>query len=413
MSVQGLKRKRTSVSPHPKKRDPPLLHASPAIPKLSNELVARIVDYLHNDTRSLKSCSLASHSFLARARHSLFEIVHLNLRTCRKFLDILETSPGVGPYVKEVHIAVSPRETPPWVDKHLPAISAKLPNVLRLYIGGQAVYKAAPLIGFSSIREMHILACEIESTNAFLTLLGSFPQLETMYTNEMCVYRDADPSADDGPPVSKRPPNLKSITFNSSRGDANKAMNWLVSRSFCQTLERYTACPFQDIGLKAAGPLVKACGPVLKQFKLGLVAMKTQGGFGDIFGSEEFSLAKNTNLVTLELCSPAALAKLYGADDVSFDWFPLILAQVSSPYIEEVGFYLWEEDLDQLSTSPWTRIVDLLASPQFSSLRKIAFHVWGNEEATSQITENVKQKFTRLADRGILRFDSTPDPACV
>ena len=91
----------------------------------------------------------------------------------------------------------------------------------------------------------------------------------------------------------------------------------------------------------------------------------------------------------------------------------MILAQVTSPYIEEVGFYLWEEDLDQLSSPPWTEIVDLLASSRFSSLQKIAFHVWGNEEATNQITDKLKQKFTSLADRGILHFDSTPDPVCV
>ena len=130
---------------------------------------------------------------------------------------------------------------------------------------------------------MHILGSEIESTNAFLTLLSSLPQLETMYTNEMCVYRDADPEADDGPPVPKRPANFKSVTFNSCRGDADKAMQWLVSRSFYKTLEYYAGCPFQDVGLKAAGPLMKACGPVLKHFKLGLVAMKSQGGFGGMF----------------------------------------------------------------------------------------------------------------------------------
>lgn len=135
--------------------------------------------------------------------------------------------------------------------------------------------------------------------------------------------------------------------------------------------------------------------------------------FSDIFKSEEFTLAKNTNLITLELCSPAALAKLYGADDLSFSWFPLIIAQISSPYISEIGFYLWEEDLNELSSPVWDQIAELLVTSQFSSMTKVSFHVWGHEWLTRQIVATVQHKFAKLQDRGLLYIDSKADPACV
>lgn len=123
-------------------------------------------------------------------------------------------------------------------------------------------------------------------------------------------------------------------------------------------------------------------------------------------------LTLNTSLVTLELCSPAAYARLYGADDFSFGWFPHLLSQVSSPYIEELGFYLWQEDLDELASSPWDEIVRLLGTPQFSSLKRIAFHVWGEEPVVSAIVATVQRMFAEFEERGVLRIDSTPDPAC-
>lgn len=124
-------------------------------------------------------------------------------------------------------------------------------------------------------------------------------------------------------------------------------------------------------------------------------------------------LRDNVNLQTLELSSPAAFAKLYGADDVSAAWFPELIAQVASPYIEEIIFYLWDEDLEELCSKTWDDIAALLATSQFSSLKRLVFHVWGDAVMRETIIDTVKRKFARFDDRGMLRFDSTSDPACV
>lgn len=281
MTGQDISGKKTSPPASSRKRDCSSARVDVAFPRLSNELIARIIDYLHEDIRSLKNCSLTSHVFLSCSRHAIFQHVHLNLRNGYKFSNLLESSPGIAPYVKEVHVTVSPRESPPWIDHYLPAISAKLPNVHTLHLGGRALYKSAPLLGFQSIKNLHIIACEFESTNAFLTLLASLPDLVKAYTHEMCVYRDL--VVDDGPPMSRTPSNFKSLTFNSSRGDPEKSANWLISRSFNTTIEYFAVCPLQEVGLRPMGKFVKACGGVLKHFKLGLVAMKTQGGFGGMY----------------------------------------------------------------------------------------------------------------------------------
>ena len=57
---------------------------------------------------------------------------------------------------------------------------------------------------------------------------------------------------------------------------------------------------------------------------------------------KEATLKSNPNLRVLEFGSPAAYSALYGADDLSFEWFPTMLGNVSSKMIETVGFFLWD-----------------------------------------------------------------------
>ena len=300
-----LSQSESKLKPKPKPKHMPKLErererstSPPAhnVRQLSNEMVARVVDFLQDDVRSLKSCSLTSHCFLSFSRCLLFGVVHLNLRKCQKFLEVLESSPGVGPFVREVHVTVNPLETPPWVDKYLLPIAEKVPKVTALYLKGKAIYTAAPLLGFQAITSLHILNCEFKSTNEFLTLLGSFPRLETVYTNEMVVYRESsNTSRELHLPPDKYPKKFKSITFNSSRADADRVAEHIVELGFPKTLDYLAMCPLQNVGLTSLDIIARACGPRLKQLKLALVGMKEQGGF--------IGARNAANLLTSELNS--------------------------------------------------------------------------------------------------------------
>ncbi|GJE91810.1 hypothetical protein PsYK624_079610 [Phanerochaete sordida] len=396
-----------------KQFDPPAPPPVVKIPHLSNELLARIVDFLQDDVRTLKSCSLTSHRFLSFSRRKLFNTVHLNLRNCQKFTKILETSPGVGPAVRELHVTVSAHESPPWVDNRLFSISEKLPNVAALYLKGKAIFTAAPILGFRALRSIHFLGCELDSTRTFFTLIGSFPGMETMYANEMVVYRESDALMEQfSLPHDRRAKKFKSMSFNSCRMDADRFAEFFVESGYNKTLDYFATCPLQETALPAVGAILKACGPRLKHYKFALVGMEEQGGYVEPL-KRHYDLAQNTGLLTLELCSPAAYARLYGADDLSFAWWPALLAQVASPYIEELGFYLWEDDLPQLASPPWDDIVRLVGQPQFESLKRLAFHVWGAEPAAGKIAAAVRRKFAEFDARGVLLIDSKPDPACV
>ena len=104
---------------------------------------------------------------------------------------------------------------------------------------------------------------------------------------------------------------------------------------------------------------------------------------------------------------------MYGADDRSFSWFATLLRQISSPRIAEVGFYLWGEDVEELSSHDWDEIIAVLDTPRFKPLKRVAFHVWGDECNVGAITRLVSERFASFQERDLLVIDSTPDIACV
>lgn len=127
---------------------------------------------------------------------------------------------------------------------------------------------------------------------------------------------------------------------------------------------------------------------------------------------KESTLTSNVNLRVLEFGSPAAYSALYGADDLSFAWFPTMLSQVRSRRIETVGFFLWDDDLDGLATEAWDSIVRVLSSDQFATLLRLEVHAWGDPEKAQAIVEAVKSRFADFEERGILYIDDVADPAC-
>ncbi|OCH94905.1 hypothetical protein OBBRIDRAFT_704440, partial [Obba rivulosa] len=67
------------------------------------ELTDRIVDFLHDDTESLKNCSLTCRSWTPASRYHIFRSVSLIFRSdWTNFERLLRTSPHLGFYVKRL-----------------------------------------------------------------------------------------------------------------------------------------------------------------------------------------------------------------------------------------------------------------------------------------------------------------------
>lgn len=86
---------------------------------LPQELLDQVVDNLHDDSCSLKSCSLAASAFLSSARVHIFSSISLlppashKIRNCQKFHTLLHHSPHLAPLVKDLRIVEGTLTAPP------------------------------------------------------------------------------------------------------------------------------------------------------------------------------------------------------------------------------------------------------------------------------------------------------------
>jgi hypothetical protein len=249
------------------------------IPQLSNELTARIIDFLHDDVETLKACSIVCSSFLYPARKYLLHHAHIHIRNCMRFLQFLDANPSLGMHVRELHITASnPMEQEEtWVDKYLPLFAPKLPNVSHLELKGKVRYKSAPFRGFQSVKRISIIRTQVNDMNDFCALYGMFPLLEVAFFHDIFVYRIMTDAVTI--PAYNPTKYLKWTQFNSCRLDPEQYVEWTLGIGMHRTMERVGVCPLQQVGMRSIGSLVAACGPALKYFKLALVGMVTQGGF--------------------------------------------------------------------------------------------------------------------------------------
>jgi hypothetical protein len=68
------------------------------------EVAERVVDYLHDDTKTLQSCALVSYSWLAHSRYHLFHSIVVDLcpGPCQRLLYNLQSAHSLDRYIKRV-----------------------------------------------------------------------------------------------------------------------------------------------------------------------------------------------------------------------------------------------------------------------------------------------------------------------
>ncbi|KZT69423.1 hypothetical protein DAEQUDRAFT_726723 [Daedalea quercina L-15889] len=138
------------------------------------ELTDRIVDFLHDDQAALKSCGLTCRSWLAAVRYHLYYAINLeNIRLFCAFSSLLNRTPSLGRYVREMNLAMTEELQESDV---LSTIVVHLGRVRRLALSGdilkvdQAIFKR-----FGPVQELalSLSSCRISDVAAlFLAFPG-------------------------------------------------------------------------------------------------------------------------------------------------------------------------------------------------------------------------------------------------
>ena len=151
-------------------------------PPLPHELSDHIIDFLHDDRQTLSACSLTCRAWLATARFHRFSTTTVRGRL-QPFLDLLECSPDIAPYVHVLHLNGA---SLPTYRRHdtadLLSVLNKLPTFTHLILTAirfddDLATTLASNPSFKSIKGLTISSCYFLSTSD-VARLAAAPALE-------------------------------------------------------------------------------------------------------------------------------------------------------------------------------------------------------------------------------------------
>ncbi|PBK65295.1 hypothetical protein ARMSODRAFT_441023 [Armillaria solidipes] len=122
---------------------PPSIPAASPQPIIPQELIDIIIDYLYNDTHSLRACALVSSSWSGRSQQHLFSRITLAGRpwpdkpksrsAAELFLRLIESAPHIPSFVRHLEIIEGDIfEYDRWLGRSIPVLDRILPALTNL-----------------------------------------------------------------------------------------------------------------------------------------------------------------------------------------------------------------------------------------------------------------------------------------
>lgn len=178
--------------------------ARPSQPRwrLPLELLEQIVDHLHNDVKTLRSCALVCHALVASAQHYLFNRIVIKVENYVNAVLLFVKNPHIAGRVRELYFeagegtafeslqACLEGKGPP---KHLRVfalvIAPRLTNVVRLAFKDVPFDQHIVAMFASSFPRIHMLSlfdCWFRCNADMDTLVKTYPLIHTLRCGRLC-----------------------------------------------------------------------------------------------------------------------------------------------------------------------------------------------------------------------------------
>jgi hypothetical protein len=242
------------------------------------ELWETIIDHLHSDQVSLRTCGLTCKSWLPASRYHLFRVLVLTAYDFHKFIKILSPSSltTIGPYVNALILNEGKERRvsePKWVAKALPALAAHLPDVeslriLWLYWSDEDSLACSALLdSFAGLKALHLSNLAFDNPAHLLEVIASFPRLESLHISKVMFLGPHNPKATSshvGPPNS-----LTKIEFGNSF--ISTVLDWLATQPVVIGLRTISLNSLPVCETASAARLLRVLGPQLEHLSLSVV----------------------------------------------------------------------------------------------------------------------------------------------
>lgn len=264
-------------------------------PRVPPELCDYVIDFLHDDRRSLSACSLTCKAWLPAVRYHMFGSVILQKHRFDTFSHLLYSSPHIGSYVKDLTIEKLSYPQPkldgdlaryhpfdameqlfPSIFSHLPAVTSL--SVTLVEMNATAAIPMAPIVRDSlmrnlrSVEDLTINYCRFNAFEDLVDILHSFPRLRCLALHGI-TWRDRFGRRTQKPPV--LPPLIK-LTLGRDM-DVVSIIDWLMSESMHCSVRSLYASSSTESDANAIAKVVVSLGPCLQDLELDWYPSRLKG----------------------------------------------------------------------------------------------------------------------------------------
>lgn len=252
-------------------------------PPLPVELTDRIIDLLYDDHDSLRRCAISCKEFLPRCRFNRFHSVQLNGKNIVQFTNILQSSPDISFYVRELVVMAKERMQRPgmirpcisWIEIHLSKLGGKLSYVHKLEILQSDALREVAFRSFNSVQTLVLRRCNVSSVDRYIRFLNSFPSIRAVHNYRVGITKP-DVVSQEATFVS-----LTSIEFLHCSLHFSSLLGWLSSQSHRFPLETLAVGPIDYASLPPVGELLKAAAKTLEHICIYVTHDEDEDGSGE------------------------------------------------------------------------------------------------------------------------------------
>jgi len=161
--------------------------------KLPPELMDRALDFLHDDPTALRKCALTCRAWVPTCRFHIFGDIDIRGNLIQSFGRLIDMSPDLASYVRNVHVSVSSPEAQSRFSALL-RIFPKLRNMT--YMGIVCPYAPSPpfLPVLSSVTRLFVHGmASIRSCADIARMLSSFPSVRSLRLTVFLMEKKPNP----------------------------------------------------------------------------------------------------------------------------------------------------------------------------------------------------------------------------
>ncbi|KAF8522910.1 hypothetical protein BU17DRAFT_86467 [Hysterangium stoloniferum] len=377
---------------------------STLVSPLPVELVDQIIDHLHSDIHALRSCSLVCRGWVPSARYHLFNEVKLSNTTSSAFVNLLRRSPHISPLVQILNITqdgMLAYSVPVYLNGVLPVLAKSLTHLRTLRLSNldfsclRSAAQDALLHQFSTIQSLSLKSVTFSRFHDFAVFIVAHPQLQHLHLHHVW-WASKDVFENDHADLVLQPSYPSQLQSISLSETSYHIVEWLTLQYPSLPIRSITHSTVSKCDIPAMRNLLRYTGSSLHDLAISIHSIPNcvieQS-------SEPALLLQNNHIRTLTLDNILLLS----SDAQSCAWISTILAQLFSPYLEQIRLNIIWNAVEQLRAIDLEHIDELLSQPRFGQLKTVIIQSNGytNVEEVAKIMEG---RLKRLSKRGILRF---------